>query len=111
MFTSAYLYRNRRFLLSHKPCEDREKTEKETIVKNVHLSIQSLMTVIYKEKNSSNETFTVVRLPSKEVIVAVLSDVDRTYGPGNSHGVPVAYGLSCYSLKVQSMRSMMENIM
>ena len=98
------------FLLSHKTCEDKEKTDKEAIMKNVHLSIESLMTIISKEKLAVTEMFNVVRLPSKEVIVAVLSDLDRTYGPGNIHGVPVAYGLSGYSLTVQSMRSMMENI-
>ena len=98
------------YMMKHEACESNEKLEKEAMLKRLQLSIQSLMTIISKEKVTLVDMYNIARVPAKEVLVAVLSDLDRTHGPGNIHGVPVAYGLSGYSFKVKSMRSMMEEV-
>ena len=47
---------------------------------------------------------------AKEVIVAMLSDLDRTRQPDIPHAVPVAYGLSGYGLKTEVMRNIILHV-
>lgn len=78
--------------------------------KQAILTIESLLTVITKEKYTIMEAYNILRTPAKEVLVAVLSDLDRQYGPNSIHGIPIAYGLAGYSMSVKSMRLLMENV-
>jgi len=89
---------------------DSVRQKKETEAKNTHLTTDSVLVTLCKEKSSLEEVYNILRIPAKEVLVAVLSDLDRHSGPTSVHGVPVAYGLAGYSLKLQCMRSLMEDI-
>lgn len=44
------------------------------------------------------------RLVAKEIMVVMLSDLDRTPKPEMPHAVPIAYGLTGYSLQTDCMR-------
>ena len=51
-----------------------------------------------------------LRDPVKEVIVAIVSDLDSKQQGYSDHCIPVAYGLSGYNLTLMSMRFMMDDI-
>ena len=51
--------------------------------------------------------YNVLRIPAKEVLVALISDIDRIRKAEKKiHAIPIAYGMSGYSSKVNSLRSM-----
>ena len=66
--------------------------------------------ILMKAETQLNEIYNVLRIPAKEVIVAFVSDLDRMKKIEIPHAFPVAYGLSGYSLKVESVRSMVSEI-
>lgn len=51
------------------------------------------------------------RLASKEVIVVMLSDLDRMNQPDIPHAIPVAYGLAGYSLKTENIRRLLLQVL
>ena len=62
---------------------------------------------LYKVKTSMTEAHQLLRVPAKEVIVALLTDLDRIKKPDVPHAVPIAYGMSGYSTTTQSVRSIL----
>ena len=66
--------------------------------------------ILMKGETQLNEIYNVLPIPAKEVIVALVSDLDRMKKIEIPHAFPVAYGLSGYSLKVESVRSMVSEI-
>ena len=46
------------------------------------------------------------RPTASEILVFMLSDLDRTFDPEKTHSIPIAYGLKGYSLRSDVMRSM-----
>lgn len=89
---------------------DHKKVEQINAVKVGKLTPQSIQTLLKKAEQCITDMYNILRLPAKEILVTVLSDMDRTIGATGIHGVPIAYGLSGYSLKVGSVRSMINEI-
>ena len=46
------------------------------------------------------------RQVASEILVFMLSDVNREYKPERPHAIPIAYGLKGYSLKAETLRNM-----
>ena len=76
-------------------------------------TIQEMQQNTYGIQNNIKEAYQLLRTPAKEVLVALITDVDRIKSPSSDvpHAVPVAYGLSGYSLKVENVRDMIYNIL
>ena len=51
-----------------------------------------------------------LRLPAKEVVVALISDMDQVREAEQSHSIPMSYGLPGHSLQVQSIHSMLTEL-
>ena len=62
-------------------------------------------------KSTVQEAYNVLRMPAKEVIVALISDMDRIKQAEQVHAIPIAYGLSGYSLPVASIRSIFTELL
>ena len=74
-------------------------------------SLIELEQTMYSVRSSLNEAYDVSRLIAKEVLVAVISDLDRSQTKDGPHAVPIAYGLSGYSLKCESVRGIILDIL
>ena len=73
------------------------------------MSVSSCEKMMCKVRDRICEAYNVVRLPAKEVLVMVLSDLDRIQESGE-HAVPIAYGLSGFSLTNDSIRNMLKHV-
>ena len=62
-------------------------------------------------KHTLHEAYNVLRTPAKEVVVAVISDMDRIKKAEQVHAIPIAYGLSGYSLPVASIRGLVTELL
>lgn len=62
-------------------------------------------------KNTLKHSFELTRKKATEVLVWLVSDVDRAWRPETPHSVPVAYGLKSYSLTSAVMRNMTDEIL
>ena len=87
-----------------------EETNRENSCFKTSCSISFAKEVLMKGEAQLLECYNVLRIPAKEVIVAMISDLDRMKKRETPHAFPVAYGLSGYSLKVESVRSMVSEI-
>lgn len=88
--------------------DSEDRVAKETPRKS-QLTMNSLLSLLEKQATILGDVYNLLRTPAK-VVVAVLSDLDRQFDQTNVHGIPVAYGLSGYSLKLECMRSMMTDV-
>ena len=78
---------------------------------NVQAGMESVRQIIMRADNCLHEMYNVMRVPAKEVLVAVLSDLDRTKThEQHIQAIPIAYGLSGYSLKVEAVRSIIHEL-
>ena len=57
------------------------------------------------------EAYDVTRLAAKEVMVVMLSDLDRLHAPDIPHAIPVSFGLAGYSVKTENIRSLLFNVL
>lgn len=70
-------------------------------------AMQSSSSVLFQSEDCIMGAYNLVRIPAKEVFIAMLSDMDRQHKRELPHAIPIAYGLSGYSLKVDSIRELM----
>ena len=52
---------------------------------------------LYRARTSMEEAYTLLRLPAKEVVVALITDLDRIKQTDIPHAIPISYGLAGYS--------------
>jgi hypothetical protein len=57
-----------------------------------------------------NEAHMLTYPRATEIVVFMMSDLNRTYHPERPHSVPVAYGLRGYSMTTDVMRKMMNEV-
>ena len=65
----------------------------------------------FQHKNGINDAFQVCRQRATEVLVRLLSDVNRTWKPEIPHAVPVCYAMKGYSLDSNIMRQMCDTVL
>ena len=91
--------------------EERSEESGLGIAYKIHAEMGNVRQVIMRAENCLHEMYNVVRIPAKEVLVAVLSDLDRTKTQEQQvQAIPIAYGLSGYSLKVEAVRSIIHEL-
>lgn len=73
--------------------------------KNDNYSLSRITEVLLKVEILLHDIYNILRIPPKEVIVALVSDLNQMRKIEIPHAFPIAYGLSGYSLKVETMRS------
>ncbi|CAG2219837.1 unnamed protein product [Mytilus edulis] len=61
---------------------------------------------------ATNTAYNILRKPAKEVLVTVISDLDRQSRGDDSvvHAVPIHYGLSGFSLSMSSVRKLLHQV-
>ena len=80
------------------------------VPKPATVSLDEVKSVAFLACECIEQAYNLTRLPAKEVLVVMLSDVDRIQRSDAPHAVPLAYGLSGYSLKVENIRVMLHKI-
>ena len=77
------------------------------------LTVKDSRQAIHRSRTVLNEVYSILRLPAKEVLVVVMSDLDRQRSLDHDmpHAVPVAFGLSGYSLTGNNLRSLLIDIL
>lgn len=68
--------------------------------KNDNYSLSRITEVLLKVEILLHDIYNILRIPPKEVIVALVSDLNQMRKIEIPHAFPIAYGLSGYSLKV-----------
>lgn len=70
--------------------------------------------IVFKNNIQHNEAYkgyNIIRRPAKEVILAIISDLDRGHkDTERHHAIPVAYYISCFSLKMHAVRGILSDI-
>ena len=75
------------------------------------LKLTDIIEVCHKALAKHEESYNLRRRPAKEVLVAVLSDLERTRrNESIQHAVPVAYYMSGFSLKSSSVRRILQDV-
>lgn len=75
------------------------------------VSLNDLQQTLFKASKNLAEAYTLLRLPAKEVIVALITDMNRNKKGDIPHAIPIGYGLSGHSLKVDCVRNMLLDIL
>ena len=83
---------------------------RDSSVKQTYARLTKIGQTIMRTVKCIEEMYDVLRTPGKEVLVTLLSDMDRMKQSEHAHAIPIAYGLSGYSLKVEVIRSMVAEI-
>lgn len=73
---------------------------------NLNYSVQSACNTYYNLKNGIKDAHEKTKNGCTEILVWVVSDLNRHYNPEKAHALPVAYGLKGYSLSTQILRNM-----
>lgn len=67
--------------------------------------------IVFENNIQHNEAYNIIRRPAKEVILAIISDFDRGHkDTERHHAIPVAYYISCFSLKMHAVRGILSDI-
>lgn len=67
--------------------------------------------IVFENNIQHNEAYNIIRRPAKEVILAIISDLDRGHkDTERHHAIPVAYYISCFSLKMHAVRGILSDI-
>lgn len=74
------------------------------------MKIKSLQGTIGRLRKLFTEADHLTKLIASEILVFMLSDVDRKFKPEMPHAIPIAYGLKGYSLKSESLRNMINHV-
>ena len=83
---------------------------RDSSVKQTYARLTEIGQTIMRTVKCIEEMYDVLRTPGKEVLVTLLSDMDRMKQSEHAHAIPIAYGLFGYSLKVEVIRSMVAEI-
>ncbi|CAC5412480.1 unnamed protein product [Mytilus coruscus] len=70
-----------------------------------------MIMVLSEAASLIKESYQICRRKATEVVVWLLSDTERIWHPEMPHSVPTAYAMKGYSLSVNIMRSMHDNIL
>lgn len=63
--------------------------------------------IVFENNIQHNEAYNIIRRPAKEVILAIISDLDRGHkDTERHHAIPVAYYISWFSLKMHAVHAM-----
>lgn len=63
------------------------------------------------QHNEAYKAYNIIRRPAKEVILAIISDLDRGHkDTERHHAIPVAYCISCFSLTMHAVRGILSDI-
>jgi hypothetical protein len=102
------------------PCECRQtvakdKSEcltkhKQTNTNHFLSTIEDALSVCYHSREKHAECYELLRKPAKEVLVAVISDIDRVSTDDSQYAVPIAYYMSGFSLKMDAVRAIINDI-
>ena len=68
-------------------------------------------TTLYELGETVKESALLSRHMATEVLIYLISDLDRTHTPERQHAVPVGYGLKGYSITTDITRKMMDDIL
>ncbi|CAG2230153.1 unnamed protein product [Mytilus edulis] len=76
------------------------------------MSFEDVPSFIQKSMEATNTAYNILRKPAKEVLVTVISDLDRQSRGDDSvvHAVPIHYGLSGFSLSMSSVRKLLHQV-
>ena len=70
-----------------------------------------LQSILNHAKECTSTLFKICRRKASEVNVWLLQDTDREWNAERPHSIPIAYALKGYSLSVEVMRSMCEDVL
>ena len=81
-------------------------------ISNESFSIGRILAALDTSKQAINQAYDLLRKPAKEVLVTVISDLDRQARSIDSvaHAVPIHYGLSGFSLNMKTVRGSLREI-
>jgi hypothetical protein len=79
-------------------------------MKQFQLELKNVTQTLLKAGKTHEEIYELLRTPGKEVLVTVLSDLDRKQERERVHAIPVAYGIAGYSLSSENVRSILEHV-
>ena len=71
------------------------------------LTTEEALQGLFRLKTNMKEAQNLLRLPAKEVMVALITDLDRTKQADVPHAMPIAYGFGGYSIKMTAIRSLL----
>jgi hypothetical protein len=79
---------------------------------NESCSVGRILAALDTSKQAINQAYDLLRQPAKEVLVTVISDLDRQARSIDSvaHAIPIHYGLSGFSLNMKTVRGMLGEI-
>ncbi len=63
--------------------------------------------------DTHRDAYNIVRRPAKEIVLAMISDLDRSTSPDTQlpHALPISYYMGGYSLKMASVRSLISELL
>lgn len=76
-----------------------------------HTSVKELLQFLAKCKTCFQASHHIERRKASEVLVWLIQDTDRNWNPEVPHALPCAYALKGYSLTVQQMRGMCDDVL
>ena len=99
-----------------------QKTDCSSDVKlNLHGTLQprqltactpaDFQTTLYELSETIKKSALLSRHMATEVLVYLVSDLDRTHSKERMHAVPIGYGLKGYSITAETTRKMMDDIL
>lgn len=75
------------------------------------LSLEYILETCHRLQEQHREAYNIMRRPAKEVIVAIISDLDRSNkDTERHHAIHVAYYMSGFSLKMNAVRGILTDI-
>ena len=75
-------------------------------------SLESCLISLHTAKDQLYEAYQILRKPAKEIMVGVLSDLERTFNPAHPdipHAMPFMYYMTGSSLKMNNVRKILTN--
>ena len=87
-------------------------TTDSTIERTETMTWEELSVVLQKSSDTLYTAYNIVRRPAKEVLVTVISDIERQ-ASGNdtiAHAVPIHHGLSGFSLPMDAVRQILNQV-
>ena len=76
-----------------------------------HVRAEHVIDMAEKASDKHKSSYDLMRRPAKEVLVVVISDLDRLRCDDSQHAAPIAYYLSGFSLKMVSVRSIIRELL
>lgn len=73
--------------------------------------LEVLRTYINKCANALESAHNIAKPVASEILMFILSDLDRMFHPEQPHAFPVCYGMKGYSLKTETLRNMIFHVL